>query len=244
VDNTYKRATRRQQLRQQYFFDCHCTGCEPIDDKFTERDSWLCEKKECRELIPEPLLKDTFICPTCHKTQSVSLDNLRTLEIKAQAVLETSPKTIPYLNDILLPTLLTLTSCPSWPPIRQPAPSLRRQIYHLALDAQNFEAAYHHSNTLSTVPLLNIHPEPFHPLRTIQVFTTASLMAYLATEQNSVDYLQRAWELLKVTWGLCRGSHGEGSEFAKRVAAKRAQVEVDLSMGGEDFRNKMRMISS
>ena len=55
-----------------------------------------------------------------------------------------------------------------------------------------------------------------------------------------MDYLKRAWELLKVTWGLCKGSHGEGSEFAKRVAAKRGEVEMDLSLGGEDIRRWMR----
>src|SRR5579871_4331706 len=37
IDNTYKRATRRRQLREQYFFECHCEGCEPPDNKFTGR---------------------------------------------------------------------------------------------------------------------------------------------------------------------------------------------------------------
>jgi hypothetical protein len=40
---------------------------------------------------------------------------------------------------------------------------------------------------------------------------------------------------------LCRGSHGETSEFAKRVAAKRGEVEMDLSLGGEEIRRWMRM---
>jgi hypothetical protein len=243
VDNTFKRATRRRQLREQYFFQCGCVGCEPPDKKFTGRDSWICEQK-CKALIPEPLLTGSFTCPQCHTEQSTSLDTLRSLETKTLTVLESTsnPTSNPtaLLNSILLPTLALLTSCPSWPPIRQPAPSLRRQIYQLALDSGNYEAAYHHSNTLSTPPLFNLHPEPYHPLRTVQLFTTASLIALLATQENSVDYLKRAWELLKLTWGLCKGSHGEGTDFAKRVAAKRGEVEMDLSLGGEDIRKWMR----
>lgn len=75
------------------------------------------------------------------------------------------------------------------------------------------------------------------------VFTTASLLATLAAQEGSVDYLKRSWELLRLAWGLCRGTHGEGSEFAKRIAQKRGEVEQDLSMGGEDIRNWMRMHS-
>jgi hypothetical protein len=244
VDNTFKRATRRRQLRDQYFFQCRCIGCEPLDSKFSGRDSWICEKQTCKALIPEPLLTGTFTCPQCHTEQSTSLDNLRSLDTKALTVLESISNSTAnsnlLMNNILLPTLASLTTCPSWPPIRQPSPALRRQIYQLALDSGNYEAAYHHSNTLSTPPLSNLHPEPFHPLRTVQLFTTASLIALLATQENSVDYLKRAWELLKETWNLCKGSHGENSEFAKRVAAKRGEVEMDLSLGGEEIRRWMR----
>jgi hypothetical protein len=77
----------------------------------------------------------------------------------------------------------------------------------------------------------------------VGVFTTASLIALLAAQDNNVEYLKRAWELLRECWGLCRGSHGEGSEFGRRVAEKRGEVEVDLSMGGEDLRRWMRMHS-
>jgi SET and MYND domain-containing protein len=245
IDNTYKRATRRSQLREQYYFDCHCEGCEPKDNLFTGRDSWTCENEQCKGLIPEPLLKGDFTCWKCQSSQTQSLDTLRNLETKAFTVLETtsnSPGNIAsLLNNILLPTLAALTSNPSWPPIRQPAPALRRQIYHLCLNSENYEAAYHHSNTLSSSPLSNIHPEPYHPLKTVQLFTTASLIALLASKENSVDYLKRAWELLRLTWELCRGSHGETSEFAKRVAAKRGEVEMDLSLGGEEIRRWMRM---
>jgi hypothetical protein len=75
------------------------------------------------------------------------------------------------------------------------------------------------------------------------VFTTASLIALLAAQENNVEYLKRAWELLRECWGLVRGSHGEESDFAKQVATKRGEVEVDLSMGGEDLRRWMRMNS-
>jgi SET domain len=257
VDNTHKRAIRRKELREKYFFDCRCEGCEPPDNKFGERDCWVCEKTDCRGLIPEPMLNDNFICPTCHSTQSVSLSDLRNLENKAVSVflvtssVSGSRRDIPpqlnratHLNEIVLPTLASLTTCPSWHPLRQPAPSLRREVYHLALDTRNFEAAYHHSNTLSTPPLLNIHPEPFHPLKTVAVLTTSSLIALLGAEQNSVDYCLRAWELLKVCWELCKGSHGEGSQFARWVAAKRGEVETFLSMGGEDVRRRMRLQGS
>jgi hypothetical protein len=244
VDNTFKRATRRQQLREQYFFECHCVGCESLDGKFTGRDSWLCERPNCKSRIPEPLLKGDFACPKCRSSQSISLDALRSLETKATSVLEETPSPqqslSSFLNDNLLPTLTSLTSCPSWPPIRQPAPALRRQIYQLALDSQNFEAAYYHSNLLCTPPLSELHPEPYHPLRTVQLFATASLIALLASQENNVDYMKRAWELLKMTWDLCKGSHGERSEFAKRVAAKRAEVEMDLAMGGEEIRRWMK----
>ena len=247
VDNTYKRATRRQELRDQYFFECHCTGCEPLNSQFTGRDSWTCEIDSCKSLIPEPLLQGDFQCPKCKTSQSTSIDTLRSLETKALSVLEStssSPQNPSILlNQILLPTLQSLTSCPSWPAIRQPAPALRHRIYTVALSAGNLEAAYHHANTLSSPPLLELHPEPFHPLRTVGVFTTASLLATLAAQQGSVDYLKRSWELLRLAWGLCRGSHGEGSEFAKRIARKRGEVEQDLSMGGEDIRNWMRMHS-
>lgn len=245
IDNTFKRATRRQQLREQYFFECKCSGCEPSENKFSGRDSFQCEK--CKTLLPEPLLKGQLVCPKCHTAQTISLDSLRNLEIKAFTILESTATPThnlnSLLNDILLPTLASLTSCPSWPTIRQPAPSIRRQIYHLALDSQNFEAAFHHSNVLSTPPLLDLHPKPYHPLRTVQLYTTASLISLLASQENNVEYLKRAWELLKVTWELCRGSHGEGSSFAKIVAAKRGEVETDLSMGGEDLRQWMRMNS-
>ena len=58
-----------------------------------------------------------------------------------------------------------------------------------------------------------------------------------------MEYLKRAWELLKFSWGLCKGSHGEESNFAKNIARKRGEVEMDLSMGGEDLRRWMRMNS-
>lgn len=243
IDNTYKRATRRQQLREQYYFECKCSGCEPPDNKFTGRDSFICEK--CKALIPEPLLKGRFVCPKCHTTQSASLDSIRNLEVKAFSALDSisNPPSIALINDILLPALSSLTTCQSWPPIRQPAPSLRREIAHLALSSQNFEAAFYHSNVLSSPPLLDLHPDPYHPLRTVQVFTTASLLALLASQENSVEYLKRAWELLKVSWELCKGSHGEGSNFAKIIAGKRGEVEIDLSMGGEELRRWMRMNS-
>lgn len=244
VDNTYKRSTRRSQLRAQYYFDCHCEGCEPKDNVFTGRDSWLCEDENCKALIPEPLLTGDFKCLKCHLSQKQSLDSLRSLEAKAFTVLETvnTPQNLGFqLNNILLPTLAALTSNHSWPPIRQPAPALRRQIFHLCLNSENYEAAYHHSNTLSSTPLSTIHPETYHPLQTVQLFTTASLIALLASKENNVDYLKRAWELLRSAWELCKGSHGEGSEFAKRIAAKRGQVEMDLSLGGEEVRMWMRM---
>jgi SET domain len=247
IDNTFKRARRRRELREKYYFECHCKGCEPANGNFTGRDSWLCDKQNCQTLIPEPTSKGEFKCPKCHSAPLVTLDQLRSLENKALTVLESPPasdlKVSEALNDILLPTLQTLTSCPSWPPIRQPAPALRRQIYHLALDSQNYEAAFHHSNLLSSFPLSDIHPEPFHPLRTVQLFTTASLISLLAAEQNNVEYLKRSWELLRVTWDLCRGTHGEDSQFAKRVATKRTEVEADLAMTGEDMRRAMRVYS-
>jgi hypothetical protein len=251
VDNTYNRATRRGILRDHYFFHCQCEGCEPPDNKFPERDSWVCDNTDCRGLIPEPTLNDSFICPTCHSTQSISREDLLSLETNALSVLrQTSgpPRKIPpnlnvatHLNEIVLPTLASLTTCPSWPPTRQPAVALRREIYHLALDTGNFEAAYHHSNTLSSEPLINRHPEPFHPLKTVAVFATASLIALLAAQEHSEDYLLRTWKLLKVDWELCKGSHGEGSEFARRIAAKREEVETFLAMGGEDVRTRMRL---
>ena len=247
IDNTYKRSTRRGQLRTGYFFECQCLGCVPPDNKFLARDSFLCENPKCKCLIAEPGLSDTFSCPKCHTSQSLSLNSLRSLEVKAIEVLEKgsfpTQNITTLLNDILLPTLASLTSCPQWPSVRQPAPALRRQIYQLALDAGNYEAAFHHSNMLSSPPLIELQPEPFHPLRTVHIFTTATLIALLAAQENNVEYLKRAWELLRVSWGLVRGTHGEGSEFAKRVAAKRGEVEADLSMGGEDLRNWMRMHS-
>ena len=247
IDNTYKRSTRRGELRMGYFFDCQCQGCIPPDNIFLPRDSFLCDDPKCKSLIPEPGLSNKITCPKCQTPQSLPLDSLRPLEVKALQVLEKSSLPTPtistLLNSTLLPTLATLTSCPQWPPLRQPAPGLRRQIYQLALDAGNFEAAFHHSNVLSSTPLLDLYPEPFHPLRTVRVFTTATLIALLAAQENNVDYLKRAWELLRISWGLVKGSHGEGSEFAKRIAAKRAEVETDLSMGGEDLRKWMRMHS-
>jgi hypothetical protein len=75
------------------------------------------------------------------------------------------------------------------------------------------------------------------------VFTTATLIALLAAQENNVEYLKRAWELVRESWVLVGGSHGEGSEFGKRIAAKRGEVETDLSMGGEDLRRWMRMHS-
>jgi hypothetical protein len=244
IDNTHKRATRRKQLRDQYFFECKCSGCEPPDQQFTGRDSFQCEKEDCKALIPEPLVEGNFVCLKCSTKQSTSINELRTLETKALSVLESSLSSTTslrsLLNDTLLPTLATLTSCPSWPAIRQPAPALRKHISLLALEAQNFEAAYHHSNVLSQKPLLDVHAEPFHPLRTIQIFTTASLLQLLAAQENDVDYLKRAWEMLRLTWGLCRGSHGEGTRFTNLVAMKRKDVEMDLAMGGEDLRQWMR----
>lgn len=247
IDNTYKRAIRREQLRNQYFFECHCEGCEPPDNNFTGRDSWQCERPDCGALIPEPLLKGEFLCSKCHHRQTTSLDSLRKLEVNALSALETSQSEhqnlASVINDRLLPALKTLTSCPSWPAIRQPAPALRRQVYTLALELGNFEGAFHHVYQLSQPPLLDIHPEPFHPLRTVQVFTTAMLLSLLAAQENSVEYLKKAWELLKVSWMLCKGTHGEESEFAKRIAQKRREVEIDLAMGGEEVRQWMRMNS-
>ena len=245
IDNTFKRATRRQQLRNQYFFDCRCEGCEPPNNEFTGRDSWLCES--CKALIPETLLQGDFKCPQCKKVQSTNIDTLRSLEAKASSILELSTSSnqppLSLLNEVLLPTLQSLTSCASWPPIRQPAPALRHQTYTICLSIGNLEAAYHHMNTLTTSPLLDLHPEPFHPLKTVQIFTTASLIASLAANENSVDYLKRAWELMRLSWGLSRGSHGENSEFAQRIAKRRGEVERDLAMGGEDIRNWMRIHS-
>jgi hypothetical protein len=249
IDNTYKRSLRRGELRTGYFFQCQCQGCVPPDNIFLARDSFLCENTNCKSLIPEPGLSNTFSCPKCQTSQSLSLDSLRSLEVQSLQVLEKTSTSVPtqhistLLNSILLPTLATLTSCPQWPPTRQPAPSLRRQIYELALNTANYQAAFHHSNVLSSPPLIDLHPEPFHPLKTVAVFTTASLIALLAAQENNVEYLKRAWELLRGCWGLVRGSHGEESEFAKQVAAKRGEVEVDLSMGGEDLRRWMRMNS-
>lgn len=247
IDNTYKRSTRRGQLRTGYFFECQCPGCVPPANKFLTRDSFLCENPKCKSLIPEPGLPSIFTCPNCNTAQSIALDSLRSLEIKALQALEKS--SLPsqpissLLNNTLLPTLASLTSCPQWPPLRQPAPALRRQIYQLALDTANYEAAFHHANVLSSPPLIDLHPEPFHPLRTVGVFTTATLISLLAAQENNVEYLKRAWELLKASWVLVTGSHGESSEFARRVAAKRGEVEADLSMGGEDLRRWMRMQS-
>lgn len=245
IDNTWNRTTRRTELREQYFFECRCDGCEPANNNFTGRDSFQCEKEDCKALIPEPLLKgDKLVCSKCGSKQSTWLDEIRSLESKARAALVStqgpSPSIKSLLNDTLLPTLATLTSCPSWPPIRQPAPALRKQITLLALDAQSFEAAYHHSSLLSQLPLLDLHPEPYHPLRTVAVFTTASLIQSLGAQENNLEYMKRAWELLRVTWGMCRGSHGEGTKFAESVAVKRKEVEMDLAMGGEDLRRWMR----
>ena len=189
IDNTFKRAIRRQQLRDQYYFECHCEGCEPSTGTFTDRDLWICE--HCKGRIPEPLLKGDFTCPQCKKIQTTSLQTLRTLEAKAMMQLDLENSTTMsienLLNQQLLPTLQSLTSNPSWPVLRQPAPALRYQIYLTCLSTGNLEAAFHHINTLITSPLIDIHPEPFHPLRTVKIFLMGTLLASLAAESNSMD---------------------------------------------------------
>src|SRR5271170_2282163 len=109
IDNTYKRSTRREQLRIGYFFECQCVGCVPPDNKFLPRDSFICENTKCKSLIPEPGLSNTFSCPKCQTSQSLSLDALRTLELKSLQILQNPSPSIPpqtistLLNSILLP---------------------------------------------------------------------------------------------------------------------------------------------
>jgi SET domain len=248
ADNTFKRAARRLLLRDQYFFECRCLGCEPPDNTFTGRDCWLCDNEACKALIPPPYSSnDRLVCPQCNKTQAATLNSLRDLEINALHVLDSIRKnrqrTAPLINAVLVPTLQSLISCPSWPPTRQPVPALHKEAYLLAIEFGYLEVAFHHADILATPPHLELYPEPFHPLRSIAYFTPALLLAEMAATKNSVDYLKRSWELLAVAWALCQRTHGE-SDFAKRVAKKRSEVEHDLSMGGEELRQWMRQHTS
>ena len=222
IDNTHIRPARQGHLQMNYFFKCACPACEPPNRQFSVRDSYVCDNPACKALIPSPYLPNNFSCPTCKKPQSMTVRQLQTLELTALGVLDKNllakDNLGRVLNSALIPALNALTSCPSWPVLRQPAPGLRKLILDIAESTANFELAFGHSKALSSLPLINLHPEPCHPSKAVQVYKTGILLAMLGTMQNDEEYLGRAKAVLEAAEELGKTSHGVGSEFLGRIA--------------------------
>jgi hypothetical protein len=150
----------------------------------------------------------------------MTVRQLQTLELTALGVLDKNllvkDNLGRVLNSTLIPALNGLTSCPSWPVLRQPAPGLRKLILDIAESTADFYLAFEHSKALSSIPLLNLHPEPCHPARSVQAYKMGMLLAMLGTMQNDEDCLARAKAVLEAGQELAKRSHGVGSVFVSR----------------------------
>jgi|SRR5271170_5338933 len=221
IDNTHIRPARQGQLLMNYFFECACPACEPPNRQFSVRDSYVCDDSSCKAPIPSPYLPNVFSCPTCKKPQSMTVRQLQTLELTALGVLDKNLLAGDNLGKLvtstLLPTLVSLTSCPAWPPLRQPAPGLRKLIIDISETTAKFGLAFQHSKALASPPLINLHPEPCHPSRAVQMYKSGMLLAMLGMMQNDGEYLRLAKGELEAAEELGKKSHGVGSEFLTRV---------------------------
>lgn len=220
-----------------YFFRCGCPACNPPSLQFTGRDSYVCDGPSCKSLITTPALSNKFSCPTCRKPQSMTLRQLQSLELNALGVLDKNllakDNLGRLLTSTLLPALSTLTSCPAWPAVRQPAPALRKLIVQIAESTANFALGYEHSKALSSPPLIDLHPEPCHPWRATQMYRTGTLLAILGTMQSDEEYLSQAKEMLAMARELGKKSHGVESDFLKKVEERIRDVNNDWRR--EDF---------
>ncbi|ODQ52361.1 SET domain-containing protein [Saitoella complicata NRRL Y-17804] len=226
VNHLQRRDIRRRELKEKWFFSCECAACarDESENARDPRECFTCAN--CRKLIPPPLKSEhsteKLACPSCNKAQRFSWAELEKKEEKTLAISE--DRKMRARRTPLLP--------------------LYYHTFNVALNEQDFLAAFRHSIYIHTALRLNSdRGTDLDPVAVVQTFAAAKLASYLASEpEQLVDVIQQL-DLLKLAWLLLVDAdmvvgmtHGDGSRFAKQVRAVKDEHRVNsLGLDGGRF---------
>ncbi|BFZ62174.1 hypothetical protein YB2330_003256 [Saitoella coloradoensis] len=246
VNHLQRRDIRRRELKEKWFFQCECAVCAR-DESENARDPRECFScADCKKLIPPPLKSEhsteKLVCSSCNKVQKYSWTELERMEEKTLTISEDRKMRADRWQ--LHRALRELHGTNMWPARRHPLLPLHYHTFNVALNEQDFLAAFRHSIYIHTALRSNSdRGSDLDPVVVVQTFAAAKLALYLASEpEQLVDAIEQL-DLLKLAWlflvdadMVVGKSHGDESRFAKQVRAVKDEHRVNsLGLDGGRF---------
>lgn len=229
VDHTNPTHKRREELQEQYFFNCECEKCIASEESTEPTEAFTCAAEGCGG----PVCGGE--CQKCTKPQPFTSSALRKLEDDGWAAIP-SPS-----SESLLNLIKSLHATRMWPLQHQPLPSLHHELIHTVyIPASAWPQALLHSLLLYLLVDPVFYPQRHHPVRVTHAFTLASLFLQVSGDTSSLwevspkardmelDYGKIIWGLLCEVVAYVGLSHGPRSAFAETVKRKKEEVGNDL----------------
>lgn len=227
IDTTQTREERRHELKDRYFFTCHCEKCEQDDGPY---QTFL----KSQSISYPPL--DLFIS----QEEIRNFAQARCSDASATKVPDILPKVQDLLTRSRNPSIssaqqfsLLQTALRTCEPLQRnqqlaqpPYPQVLHELYlHYLSDQSTYTEAlrillylYLHSDVYT-------YPQPHHPVRVIRLYTIAKLLQNVP-ELGDVDFISANQLLLLCVRELSRKSHGEETSFGREVREALADVEA------------------
>ena len=225
VTNPYRK--RQSELDDRFYFRCRCELCGKGRDAGQDDHLTTSESDDIDSL--QGLEDDAF--ETLEKARNLPLDE-RMSSLDA--------------------ALQHCSSSGAWPQYRQPLPSIRQEVFVNLLKPGTYARAFMHGLKLyfDVHPLL--YPQSFHPVSVVHTWTLAHLAMYLAFEPGfEIDKIKdlpvSEFDTGVIIVGLMLEvldnvmlSHGESSEFAKRVKTRADEIRLHKARENENESARMQ----
>jgi hypothetical protein len=227
IDVTQTRDERRQELKDRYFFTCHCDKCERDNGPYRTflksnpvldpRLELFHEQKEIVQIAqarcsePPPVNVQMFL-PEVIELLSRSRDPT----FSARAQLSLLKEALAVSKILSQHKLFAQT----------PYPLILNEIYLYYLANSST-----YTNALSVLLFIYLncdvynYPQPHHPIRVTRLFSIAKLLKNIDGLQN-IDIVSANQTLLLCVRSLGAKSHGVESRFMKEVEEEMRDVEA------------------
>ena len=189
VDSSAPFGVRQAELKDQFFFTCHCDKCKlganAPQEKFLKPGPEFEERiKVIDEMIPQ-ITKD----PTWqrHILGNSSHDQrLSALQFYAYSYLESPDEKTGHLDPAMFRKAITIIrNTQVWPLSRAPLPALYQQYSVACLGARRYNEALIAMLRLHILIDPTIYPQQHHPVRVVHAWTLATLAKAVGREEDS-----------------------------------------------------------
>lgn len=244
IDSSAPYGVRQAELKDQYFFTCHCEKCElgtkAPQDAFLNAGPDFDEKiKVIDDMIPQietdPAWPRHILGPSSREKQ------LSALQFYAYSYLH-GPDAVSKPDDAsrLRKPIQICRNTGIWPLTRAPLPGLYQQYAVACLSAKRYNEALVAMIRLNFIIDPVIYSQKHHPVRVVHAWTLATLAKALSSEQDSpfckalqacgVDLSLLFLGLLLEIREQVPKSHGPQSQFARMIESA---WQTMMEPGGE-----------